>query len=80
MTDDIQSDKIASVAGIVERSRGAGQVFPRTRAEILELFGDFELVPPGLVPTGTWRPGGVGDIAEDPEMNELSFAGVAAKP
>jgi hypothetical protein len=43
------------------------------------LFGDFELLPPGVVPTGTWRPGGIGDIAEDPEMNELSFAGIARK-
>jgi hypothetical protein len=80
MTDDLQSDKISAVAGIVGRSRGAGQVFPRTRAEITTLFGDFPLLPPGLVPTGTWRPGGIGDIAEDPEMNELSFAGVASKP
>lgn len=79
MTDDIQSDKITAVAGIVRENRGAGQVFPRTRTEVTELFGDFELLPPGLVPTGTWRPGGVGDIAEDPEMNELSFAGVARK-
>jgi hypothetical protein len=80
MTDDLQSDKITAVAGIVSHSRGAGQVFPRTREEITTLFGDFELLPPGLVPTGTWRPGGIGDIAEDPEMNELSFAGVARKP
>jgi S-adenosyl methyltransferase len=79
MTDDIQSDKIGAVAGIVRENRGAGQVFPRTRAQIATLFGDFELLPPGLVPTGTWRPAGIGDIAENPEMNELSFAGVARK-
>ena len=80
MTEDLQSDKITTVAGIVRENRGAGQVFPRTRGEITAVFGDFELLPPGLVPTGTWRPGGIGDIAEDPEMNELSFAGVARKP
>jgi hypothetical protein len=79
MSDDIQSDKITAVAGVVRENRGAGQVFPRTRAEIAELFGDLELLPPGLVPTGTWRPGGIGDIAEDPDMNELSFAGIARK-
>jgi hypothetical protein len=79
MTDDIQSDKITAVAGIVRENRGAGQVFPRTRDEISGLFGDLEMLPPGLVPTGTWRPGGIGDIAEDPEMNELSFAGIAKK-
>jgi hypothetical protein len=76
MTDDLQEDKISAVAGIVRSSRGDGQVFPRTREEITALFGDSELVEPGLVPTGTWRPAGAGDIANDPEMNELSFAGV----
>jgi S-adenosyl methyltransferase len=80
MTDDLQSDKVTAVAGIVGHSRGAGQVFPRTREEIATLFGDFAMLAPGLVPTGTWRPGGIGDIADDPEMNELSFAGVARKP
>ncbi|MBB4904423.1 SAM-dependent methyltransferase [Actinophytocola algeriensis] len=79
MTDDIQEDKISAVADVVRGNRGAGQVFPRTREEISALFGDFSLVSPGLVPTGTWRPGGAGDIADDPEMNELSFAGVARK-
>ncbi|TDV52059.1 SAM-dependent methyltransferase [Actinophytocola oryzae] len=79
MTDDMQAHKIDAVAGIVRENRGAGQVFPRARAEIATLFGDLELLQPGLVPTGTWRPGGVGDIADDPEMNELSFAGVARK-
>lgn len=79
MTEDLQSDKVTTVAGIVRGSRGAGQVHPRTREEITTLFGDFDLLPPGLVPTGAWRPGGIGDIAEDPEMNELSFAGVARK-
>jgi hypothetical protein len=79
LTDDLQTDKITAVAGIVGGNRGAGRLYPRTRAEITALFGDCELVPPGLVPTGTWRPGGIGDIAEDPEMNELSFAGVARK-
>lgn len=80
MTDDIQEDKISAVAGVVNNSRGAGQVFPRTRTEIATMFGDFELLEPGLVPTGTWRPGGIGDISDDPEMNELSFAGIAGKP
>jgi hypothetical protein len=80
MSDDLQKDKISTVAGIVRRSGGEGQVFPRPRGEIGALLGDFELVEPGLVPTGTWRPGGAGDITDDPEMNELSFAGVARKP
>ncbi|WP_216209245.1 SAM-dependent methyltransferase [Amycolatopsis aidingensis] len=80
MTDDAQKDKIDTVAGIVRSSRGDGQVFPRSRAEIAALFGDFELLEPGLVPTGTWRVSGPGDITDNTEMNELSYAGVARKP
>jgi hypothetical protein len=83
MTDDLQGEKIDAVEGIVRRSRGAAQVFPRTRDEIAALFGDWEPVAPGLVPTGTWRPDGTGDTAADtadPEMDELSFAGVAPRP
>ncbi len=79
MTDDFQEAKISAVAGVVRGSRGAGQVFPRTREQIATMFGDLTLLAPGLVPTGTWRPGGVGDIADDPEMNELSFAGIARR-
>lgn len=79
MTDDLQEDKISAVAGIVRSSRGDGQVFPRTRKEIAALFGDLELVEPGLVPTGTWRPGGAGDITDETDMNELSFAGIARR-
>jgi hypothetical protein len=80
MTDDTQEDKINAVAGIVRRSRGDGQVFPRTRREIAAMFGDFELLDPGLVSTGTWRPGGPGDTTDNLEMNQLSYAGVARKP
>ena len=34
MTDDVQGEKITAVADVVRESRGAGQVFPRTREEI----------------------------------------------
>ncbi|WP_246076343.1 SAM-dependent methyltransferase [Amycolatopsis cihanbeyliensis] len=80
MTDDAQKDKIDAVAGIVRGSRGDGQVFPRTRDEVAALFGDFEFVEPGIVPTGTWRTSGPGDVTDNVEMNELSYAGVGRKP
>lgn len=47
----------------VERVRKAEQVFRatlgtgrwRTRRELLDLFGDLELLPPGVVPVSQWR-------------------------
>jgi hypothetical protein len=51
-------------------------VTTRTRAEVLELFGDFELVEPGLVTTSRWRPEGQ---APDESANDGLWAGVARK-
>jgi len=53
-------------------------VFTRTHAEVLEFFGDFELVEPGLVTTARWRPDG----PLDPNRNladDALYAGVARK-
>lgn len=46
---------------------------------MLELFGDFALVEPGLVTTSGWRPDYAVAPAVDPEQDGL-YAGVAAKP
>ncbi|HEU5470506.1 MAG TPA: SAM-dependent methyltransferase [Actinophytocola sp.] len=53
-------------------------IFPRTRAEVLELFGDFELVEPGLVTTSQWHPDRGDDVAKDPAVDAF-YAGVARK-
>ncbi len=79
MTDELQKERASTLAGTVNRSR-SDQLVPRTRADITAFFGDFELVEPGLVPAGLWRPDGVGGITEDPDLSALSLAGVARKP
>lgn len=52
-------------------------LYPRTKAEILRLFGDFRLVEPGLVYTPEWRP----DLPVPPEdaVRSNLYAGVAVK-
>jgi hypothetical protein len=52
-------------------------IFPRTHAELLRLFGDFDLVEPGLVYTPEWRPDRPG-AATDASRSNL-YAGVAIK-
>jgi hypothetical protein len=79
MTDEFQHEKASVLAGTVNRSR-SDQLFPRSRKDITAFFGDFELVQPGVVPTGVWRPDGVGDITGDPDLSALSLAGIARKP
>jgi S-adenosyl methyltransferase len=49
----------------------------RPRTEIACLFGDFELVEPGLVTVPLWRPDGI-NYTEDPERIP-GFAGVGRK-
>jgi S-adenosyl methyltransferase len=52
----------------------------RSKQEVEALFGDFELVEPGLVGCAMWRPGGPGDISDAPDMNMLVYGGVGRKP
>ena len=76
------TDDFASLHGdeIVETMKGTqNNVFPRTRTEVLELFGDFELVDPGLVTTSQWHPDCSVAPAVDPQEDGL-YAGVAVKP
>jgi hypothetical protein len=53
-------------------------IFPRTHGELLRMFGDFELVEPGLVYTPLWRPDRPSDMADAQRSN--LYAGVAVKP
>jgi hypothetical protein len=77
LTNDFQN---VDAGGIVETMKSTqNHVFPRSRAEVLELVGDFELVSPGLVTTSRWRPDEMDDVPEDPQDDGL-YAGVARKP
>jgi O-methyltransferase involved in polyketide biosynthesis len=57
--------------------QGAVPMRVRTREEIVQLFGDLDLVEPGVVSCSRWRPGPV-DIGEIVEV--AHFCGVARKP
>jgi S-adenosyl methyltransferase len=62
---------------IFRKSYGVGRW--RGTEEILDFFGDWDLVPPGLVPTAEWRPG-----PDDDQTKYLThyfvLGGVAKKP
>jgi S-adenosyl methyltransferase len=48
-------------------------IYPRTHAQVTELFGDLSLVPPGVVPVSEWRPDTVATTVTD------VYAGMARK-
>ncbi len=76
LTSDFAVIKRDEVTELMKRSQN--NIKARTRAEVLEFFGDFELVEPGLVTTSTWRPEQDDDRTANPEEDAL-YAGVARK-
>jgi hypothetical protein len=61
--------------------KGLGRVRFRTLAQVRRLFGDLELVPPGLVPVPEWRPDpGAAIRADYGVVLSMACAGVARKP
>ncbi|MCE7083351.1 SAM-dependent methyltransferase [Streptomyces sp. ST2-7A] len=58
------------------KESGRTPIVPRTRAEVLDFLGDFELVDPGLVYAPQWRP----DQPDAPAARSNLYAGVARKP
>ena len=77
---DQRGDELAEVEDLIAASRSNDQVRLRSRAEIEPLFTGFDLVEPGLVGCGHWRPAGPGDIADDAALNTQFYVGVGRKP
>lgn len=72
-------ESVDQAADVVNRSKSADQMTMRTHAQVSALFDGFELVEPGLVGCGEWRPDGPGDIADEASMNMFLYAGVGRK-
>jgi len=60
--------------------KGLGRVKFRTLPEVRALFGDLELVPPGVVPVPKWRPEPGTPVRIDYGVLSLACVGVARKP
>ncbi|RJQ81566.1 hypothetical protein D5S17_05055 [Pseudonocardiaceae bacterium YIM PH 21723] len=63
----------------LRRSGSQERVTGRTREQVLELFGEFELVEPGLVNAAGWRPSGPSDMSGLGTVNKDFHTGVARK-
>ncbi|MDQ3786741.1 MAG: SAM-dependent methyltransferase [Actinomycetota bacterium] len=80
VTGDNQEPDVAEVTDLIKESRSADQLTERPHDQVLRLFGDFELVEPGLVGCAAWRAAGPGDMSDTPETNRVIYGGVARKP
>lgn len=65
----------ATLARAVTETLGTGRW--RSRQEILDYFGDLELIEPGLVPLAGWRPNR--GAIRHPEAVNVSFIGGVAR-
>jgi hypothetical protein len=74
-TDDFSLVKGDEVTELMSRTQNL--VRARTRDEVLELFGDFEFVEPGLVTTSQWRP--EREVNTSDGEHDGLYAGVALK-
>jgi SAM-dependent methyltransferase len=74
-TQDFRRTAVLRVADTYNRAKAPA--VPRTGREIQALFGDFELVEPGLVQAPLWRP--VGPVSSDLDTIWM-YAGVGCKP
>jgi hypothetical protein len=77
LTDDLEA--IQGEALRQQMTQTQNNIRLRSRSEVLELFGDFEFVEPGLVTTSAWRPERGGQLPDDAALDGL-YAGVARKP
>ena len=77
LTREHRPDEASRLSSDAARKDGISLVF-RTRAEIEAFFGDFELLPPGLVHHGVATRPGRG-LGRRPHRQPLWFAGVGRK-
>jgi SAM-dependent methyltransferase len=76
LTNDFAVTDADELAELMKKSQN--NVTPRTKAEVAELFGDFELVEPGIVTSSQWRPAREEDVTPVPGEDAV-HAGVARK-
>jgi hypothetical protein len=75
-TADMMPAEMARIVEVMSHSRDP--MFPRSHAEITELFDGFDLVPPGVVATSEWRPQSPTDTCDDPDRAGI-YAGVGRR-
>ena len=73
-TPDFHADGRAEAAAVYKSATAS--MNPRPRAQVLDLFGDFTLLEPGLVQVPLWRPDG--PLPADSDQVGM-YAGVARK-
>lgn len=78
LTADLR-ESMTDAPGRISTSRSVDQLTERSYDRVLNLFGDFQLVDPGLVSCAQWRPGSSNDNSSATDLGAIIYAGVARK-
>ena len=77
-TSDVRIPGAAEAIEAYRRTRY--HINPRSHAEVMRMCAGYELVEPGLVGFGQWRPEGPGDRSTIPDLDSSFYAAVGRKP
>lgn len=80
VTADQRQDQISEIADMIDRQSSPDHLAYRTHADVLRFFEGLELVEPGLVGCGAWRPDDSDDFPDASDFDSHVYAGVARKP
>ncbi|HEX3785441.1 MAG TPA: SAM-dependent methyltransferase [Pseudonocardiaceae bacterium] len=80
VTADQRADQITEAAKAIKDSKSPDQLAYRSHAEVVDFFAGFDLVEPGVVGCGLWRPTRPGDISNDVDVNAHVYGGIGVKP
>ena len=75
-TADMMPAEMAKVVEVMSHSRDP--MYPRSHAEITDLFDGFDIAEPGIVATSVWRPESPTDTSDDPGRAGI-YAGAGRK-
>jgi hypothetical protein len=79
ISGDNRDPGLAVATDAIKQSPSADQLNERSHAKVLELFGDFQLVEPGLVDCSVWRSAGNRDEADASAAETFIYGGVGRK-
>ncbi|MGH3827447.1 MAG: SAM-dependent methyltransferase [Pseudonocardiaceae bacterium] len=75
----VDGDSAGMTEALGHFQQASDPLYPRGYDEVQRLFAGFELVEPGLVGCGFWRPSGPGDAAVSADMNAIFYGGLGRK-
>jgi hypothetical protein len=78
LTADLRQS-MTDAPGLIHASRSIDQLTERSHDQVLNLFGDFQLVDPGLVSCAQWRPSSADDSSSAADQGAIIYAGVPRK-